>query len=86
VDAIISEFVFFGFTGSVCLKSPPNNMDKPPNRESFLPRISLRDLSTHSKHLQSLIVASSHMTMEVWLSNSERSVLFFIVHMEVSER
>ncbi|GKD52504.1 hypothetical protein Tco_1281480 [Tanacetum coccineum] len=61
----ISNLEAFFFTGSVCLKSPPNIMLLPPNGVCGLSNMSLRHRSRASKQRQLFIGASSQM-MRLW--------------------
>nr|GEU50682.1 hypothetical protein [Tanacetum cinerariifolium] len=72
----ISNFDVFFFTGSVCLKSPPNIMLLPPNGVCGLSNMSLRHRSRASKQRRSFIGASSQMMRSVSL-NKSASWLFF---------
>ncbi|MFS7954309.1 hypothetical protein Hanom_Chr07g00628761 [Helianthus anomalus] len=81
---MISAFKAFGLTGSVCLKSPPNRTDFPPNGLSWFPRTSLRLLSKDSKHRRSLIGASSQIIRDVSKSRCASCVCFLMLHRESS--
>ncbi|KAJ0913242.1 hypothetical protein HanRHA438_Chr06g0283391 [Helianthus annuus] len=81
---MMADFVAFGLTGSVCLKSPPNNTDFPPKGSHELSSISLSVLSSDSKHRLSLMGASSQIIREVSLRSCASWVFFFTSQRESS--
>ncbi|KAM3332902.1 hypothetical protein ACQJBY_028177 [Aegilops geniculata] len=81
----------FGITGRILRKSPPRTIVMPPNNLSLLftflcLNISLRFLSSASKHILFAIGASSHSISDVFFSSSAKYEPCLMSHVDSSVR